>query len=351
MQRPLILLTGLLGCGSSPLADCREGHERGREGHCHPTGPDADGETPAPDSGDFHPEDTPDTGVPPRDDTIVRLVAGIQHTCALQGDGRVTCWGRPDLIASTPNFRVKELTAQGWHSCVVDLEDHLYCWGDNSLGQASFPTTGSYAKVSAGTTHTCAITTDGEITCWGVPDDHPDFAHGQVSDAPSGNDHVAISSGKLHSCAQRADRTLVCWGPDDGGSVLLHGDSVDVNQVRGVTDTPVAQLMTYYWGTCWLDERGQADCCGALMGSEYFQVPTDTFKVIEGGGLHSCGIRADDTLRCWGDDQHEQVSTTPSGTFSVIGPGEKHTCAVRTSGEVVCWGRNQFGEGTPPPSL
>ena len=47
----------------------------------------------------------------------------------------------------------------------------------------------------------------------------------------------------------------------------------------------------------------------------------------------------DATVECWGHDEYGQA-TPPAGTFSQVSAGEHHTCGVRTDGSVVCWGND-----------
>jgi hypothetical protein len=62
---------------------------------------------------------------------------------------------------------------------------------------------------------------------------------------------------------------------------------------------------------------------------------------------HTCGIRADGTLACWGDDASGQIDA-PAGAFTQLSAGLLHTCALRTDGTIACWGRNDDGRASPP---
>ena len=339
-----LLLFAVTGCTPTEPADCAEGTVRDASDRCLPAEPE-DRAPIAIDTG------VPsDSGTPPFDEdpTIAKLVAGIDHTCALRNDGLLRCWGRSDLIASTPQFPVLDVTAQGWHTCVIDLEHRLICWGDNEFGQSNFPTEGEWHAVSAGVAHTCALDQRGAVSCWGVSEDDPLFGHGQVEQAPTDEGLHNLVSGKMHSCALDTEDTVVCWGPDDGGIAQLHGDPVDVGQVTGAPSEAYDQITTEYWGGCGLGESGSIACWGRP-----FYAPSDDFEdyaytAIDGGGLHSCGLRTDGTINCWGDDDHEQISTTPTGEFVLLGVGEKHACAVDAANTVTCWGRDRYGEASPP---
>lgn len=75
------------------------------------------------------------------------------------------------------------------------------------------------------------------------------------------------------------------------------------------------------------------------------------------GQFHSCALRKDGSLRCWGDARDGQLGNGKSATQSYATPvevdprvqpaawvsaGEDHTCAVKSpEGTVWCWGANQ----------
>ena len=58
-------------------------------------------------------------------------------------------------------------------------------------------------------------------------------------------------------------------------------------------------------------------------------------------------VRTNGTLACWGDNSYGQA-TAPAGTFTAVGGGGYHTCAIRTNGTLACWGYNVNGQATPP---
>ncbi len=76
--------------------------------------------------------------------------------------------------------------------------------------------------------------------------------------------------------------------------------------------------------------------------------PAGTFTAVSAGLYHTCGVRTNGTLACWGYNAYGQA-TPPPGTFTAVSAGNAHTCALRTNGTLACWGRNDFGQATPPP--
>ena len=75
--------------------------------------------------------------------------------------------------------------------------------------------------------------------------------------------------------------------------------------------------------------------------------PAGTYKAVTAGGLHSCAIRTDDTIACWGDDEFGQADA-PAGTYKAITGGYQHSCAMRTDDTIACWGLNDNGQTDAP---
>lgn len=87
-----------------------------------------------------------------------------------------------------------------------------------------------------------------------------------------------------------------------------------------------------------------------------------TAQAIATGDRHSCILRGDGTVRCWGSNTFFQLGITPAATVQyspvmvpglsgVVGlsAGASHTCALLADTTVSCWGRNnsgQLGDGT-----
>ena len=75
--------------------------------------------------------------------------------------------------------------------------------------------------------------------------------------------------------------------------------------------------------------------------------PADSFDSVSAGWQHTCGVRSDGSVACWGSDRFGQA-TPPAGSFDSVSAGWQHTCGVRSDGSVVCWGSDRFGQATPP---
>ncbi|MDQ3035456.1 MAG: hypothetical protein M3Y87_23830, partial [Myxococcota bacterium] len=160
---------------------------------------------------------------------------------------------------------------------------------------------------------------------------------------------VQLGLGVWHACALLDDGRVRCWGEGVGGA-LGRGD-------REIGRAPelVAAL----------------DHVSALHGVSGL----DDVTQLAVGAEHTCALREDGTIACWGANGSGQLgdgvgdhpgaiceahrtvfdcSDVPVGVVEVddavaIAAGASHTCAIRAGGEVACWGEGatmQLGDGT-----
>ena len=75
--------------------------------------------------------------------------------------------------------------------------------------------------------------------------------------------------------------------------------------------------------------------------------PSGSFTSVSVGSDHSCGVRTDATVTCWGNDRVGNMDV-PTGSFTSVSAGDAHSCGVRTDATVTCWGWNSFRSGDAP---
>ena len=118
------------------------------------------------------------------------LSVGDRHSCGIANDGsldRIFCHGsnreeqlKPGLLEYRIEYSLEvhklrvfdRVSAGAFHTCGIATDTatrKLKCWGDDTNNQVGgfYISTGDYAEVAAGHTHTCAIDTTGVLWCWG----------------------------------------------------------------------------------------------------------------------------------------------------------------------------------------
>jgi alpha-tubulin suppressor-like RCC1 family protein len=146
----------------------------------------------------------------------------------------------------------------------------------------------------------------------------------------------AIATGNGHTCAILNDDTVKCWGLNYYGEL-----GYDDTTYRGNTPGSMAALGTVYLGA------GR------------------TAKAITVGGVHTCVILDDKSVKCWGDNDSGQLGyddTARRGnkrgdmaalmpvnlgvgrSAKAIATGNQHTCAILDDNNVKCWGSNNSGQ-------
>lgn len=321
---------------------------------------------------------------------LTALASGDSHTCGRLSDGTVRCWGAnyagqlgrdpeqtsggsapiavPDLTGATA------VAAGSFHNCAV-VGTGVKCWGSNTDGQlglrvASSPTpvlvsgTAGANTVTVGTGFACALVdadignslpagTTNRPMCWG------DNSNGQVgAGAPAGDSVVravsgigsadSIDAGNGQACAVPAATTsLQCWGRNADGQV---GNGTTTDQFSPATVPGVVTTAITAGGALDTAEHG-----------------------------HTCAVRPDGTVGCWGRNADSQLGdgttvdrSSPvtvqidndpapgsdhvaladlTGVRTVVSGGF-HSCALTTDRTVWCWGRNdhgQLGDSTVEP--
>jgi hypothetical protein len=86
------------------------------------------------------------------------------------------------------------------------------------------------------------------------------------------------------------------------------------------------------------------------------QVSGTNWVTVSAGVAHTCGVKTDGTLWCCGYNEYGQLgigtwldknAPTQVGTgtnWVSVSAGKDHTCGVKTDGTLWCWGRNNYGQ-------
>ncbi|MDC0746157.1 RCC1 domain-containing protein [Polyangium mundeleinium] len=271
--------------------------------------------------------------------TVMQLVAGGRHTCALLSTGGVRCWGDNDYgqlgqghtspIGDEPGEMPPPEVPLGGaatylfagydHTCARMETGALRCWGKNESGQLGLGSTnsvgdepgempppdvllgGTIAMGGAGDEHTCALLTSGAVRCWGTNKrfqlGHPDVDG--IGDAPGEmpppdvaigeGTPTGIGSGHRFNCVRTAEGSLRCWGHNSAGQ-CGSGATTYVGDMPGELPPPDVAVG------------------GASPVSE-----------VAAGYSHVCVRLESAAIRCWGKGQNGALG---SGSTDDVGDDE-----------------------------
>ncbi len=107
-----------------------------------------------------------------------------------------------------------------------------------------------------------------------------------------------------------------------------------------------SQVATGDTHTCGVKQDGTVACWGSDAYGKATPLP-GSFSQVSAGLEFTCGLQQDGSVACWGDNYWGQ-SSPPAGSFSQVDVGADHACGVRPDGSVTCWGYGYYGEATPP---
>ena len=74
-----------------------------------------------------------------------------------------------------------------------------------------------------------------------------------------------------------------------------------------------------------------------VPGRSFSQEDIYNFTEVSAGYDHSCGLRSDGTILCWGNGRNGETEP-PEGAFTAVSAGDGYTCGIKTDGSVGCWG-------------
>ena len=86
-----------------------------------------------------------------------------------------------------------------------------------------------------------------------------------------------------------------------------------------------------------LELAGPPAAAGAPIPGSTFASSASRYQRIEAGKNHTCGIKLDNTVVCWGDNTHGQTNA-PQGQFLSVSAGDVYSCGINFENRLVCWG-------------
>uniref|UniRef100_H3GQG3 non-specific serine/threonine protein kinase n=1 Tax=Phytophthora ramorum TaxID=164328 RepID=H3GQG3_PHYRM len=131
-----------------------------------------------------------------------------------------------------------------------------------------------------------------------------------------------------------SDATTDALVPD----VIVPLDIDETSIAAGIEHSCAIQTQSYE------DVGGRVVCWGVNNGGQSSPPPGD-FIQVSTGRLHSCGIRIDETLECWGIGA---PVTKPEGLFEQVSSGDFHSCGIMKDQTIKCWGTAAGGISNAP---
>jgi alpha-tubulin suppressor-like RCC1 family protein len=265
------------------------------------------------------------------DEPLRQLISVGSSTLALTARGTLLATGRessesfadgPNRTSSQPPMSstslvpiasslsgITRLASAGWYTCALIQNGDVKCWGYNGTERRS------------GVNHEGIFAYAGfNDAVWEVTASTPTAVNDLGSDAT-----VDLVAGSYHLCALRDDGTVRCRGRNDSGQLG-----------RGTTITN-ASTPPY--------------AAGARVTN------LDDAIDVAAGSAHSCAVRANGRVVCFGDNEFGQLGdgtrsdrNLPSAVGALapravsVVAGNRHSCALTSDGSVYCWGLNDVGQ-------
>ncbi|HEV2147033.1 MAG TPA: hypothetical protein VGR37_06505 [Longimicrobiaceae bacterium] len=290
------------------------------------------------------------SGAPP----LVALAVGGGHACGLAAGGAAYCWGanragqlgnrteKPSAaaVAVHTEHRFTRISAGAGHTCALTADGKAYCWGAGANGELGTPVRGNrvsapvevetelrFREIGAGENRTCGLAADGRAACWGLRyvtgpsgvvepkyDPRPAYVEGNLS-------FRSLRVGP-HVCGVTADGGAYCWGGNQYGQLGDGSRTMAVAPRRVAGGLKLARISAGWGHTCGVTADGMAYCWGfnyyGELGNGAAEGPRDdrldvhvvpspaavagghTFRALDAGGSHTCGVTVRAEVLCWG---------------------------------------------------
>ena len=158
------------------------------------------------------------------------------------------------ITVSTTDF-TNRIAAGDHHTCAISNDNTVWCWGENISGQlgsseflddfslvptrANLPTSVIPIAIEAGARHTCILDSNSDVYCWGSNGSGAlgNFQGDQYDPQllPLNEDATNLAVGGKSSCAN-TDSSIKCWGENISGqlgkSVFPYEEDVSQEKLR-----------------------------------------------------------------------------------------------------------------------
>lgn len=218
-------------------------------------------------------------------------------------------------VLPRPPIRFKSVAAHHLHSCGLSVEGTGYCWGSNAfseLGASRAPAVDRACSTESGP---CALT---PLALFGGP-----FLQ------------TLAEGWYFHTCGDDSNGTN-CWGNNRTGQIGDGTAAVDAFPTRAGPIRIVSSLKYAFIGTggdatCGLRATQSVDCWGS---NEFGQLGDSTANQI-------CATSTFNNVPVQCSNRPRPVSS--SVAFNKLSVGGIHACALTPDGAAYCWGSADYG--------
>ena len=275
--------------------------------------------------------DPPIRGLSPNNFGHENLLLNSNGACSITSLG-LECWGGQVSSGSSrmTNFEleVMDISLSSTNTCAVNLDGKVLCMGENAYGQISelynstdssqfregdFDSVGPFKQVATTSNQICVLDKLSNVFCQGE-------RNYSITDQSLGT-ITALDSGEAHFCVMTTLSNLYCWGN---------------NQFSAIGTSQSTSITTY------------------VQTPSLISVGIDkTVLDFDAGEKHTCAVRNDSKVSCWGTgtsgqigdgytathSSPQQVDSPSWASYTKVSAGFAHTCALLDDGGVMCWGQ------------
>ncbi|CAG0880355.1 unnamed protein product [Cyprideis torosa] len=294
-----------------------------------------------------------------RNDEIVQVACGDEHTAVVASSGRLFIFGsndrgqlglghltitsKPSCVKTLKQLRARYVALGRSHTLVITETDQVFSFGNNAEGQ-----------LGMGPTEKVTHDSPSEVTL------------------PPGEKPRIVCAGADHSLLITASGSAYMWGSNSEGQLGIPKEKKEVNLPEKIASGIAAGSCGYYH-TCLLTEKGKlltfGEADGGRLGrdaSEPHSTPSEVsvpkaIKQVSAGGAHTLVLSEDGTVYVFGEGPlgqlglgHEKgnlVALRPKEVAALAGQkvvaidaGESHSAAVTETGEMFTWGNGRHGK-------